>query len=100
MSAVWKELATVAVALSIVGAAVYGLNDQAVFVPPPDAVIEEFKTKLATGRFAPARSHLAESVAAHVTSDSLRNLMARRDTAHLTLVLSRERGEWKVSELR
>jgi hypothetical protein len=39
-------------------------------------------------------------VAAHVTSDSLRNLMARRDTAHLALVLSRERGEWKVSELR
>ena len=74
MSTLWKELGVVALAFLVVAAAVYQLGDRSIFVSPPEAVAEEFGTKLTLGRFAPARSHLAQSLAGRVTADSLRGL--------------------------
>jgi hypothetical protein len=41
----------VTIALAIAGAAVLGGHDTTVFVPPPDAVAEDFARRLATGRY-------------------------------------------------
>jgi hypothetical protein len=72
MSALWKAIGVVIGAFLVAGVAVYQLRDRSVLVPPPEAVAEEFGTKLTLGRYAPARSHLAESLMGRVTTDSLR----------------------------
>jgi hypothetical protein len=53
-------LATIAAALLIVGAVVFGARDAALFVPPPEAVAETFGRALASGRFDVARRHLSD----------------------------------------
>ena len=74
MSALWKEFGVIALALLATAAMVYRLGDRGILVPPPETAAEEFVKKLTTGRFAPARSHLAESLVGRVTTDSLRSI--------------------------
>jgi hypothetical protein len=57
----------IALSFGIVGAAVFGLNDQDTFVSPPEVVAEEFVRALGSGRVESARSMLA-SEAEQVTS--------------------------------
>ncbi len=54
-------LATIAAALLLVAAAVFGARDSALFVPPPEAVAENFARELAAGRFELARRHLSSA---------------------------------------
>lgn len=53
--------ATMAAALALVAAVVFGAHDTALFVPPPEAVAEEFAGKLASARYELAERHLASS---------------------------------------
>jgi hypothetical protein len=57
----------IALSFGIVGAVVFGLDDQATFVSPPEIVAEEFVRALGSGRVESARNLLA-SEAEHGTS--------------------------------
>lgn len=52
-------LGSVAAALIIVGVIVFGARDGALFVPPPEAVAENFGRALASGRYGVARRYLS-----------------------------------------
>ena len=54
-------VATTAAALALVAAVVFGARDTSLFVPPPEAVAEEFAGKLASARYELAVRHLASS---------------------------------------
>ncbi len=53
------SLVTIALALAMVGAVVFGTRDTALFVPPPAAAAEEFGRALAAGRYDLARRQLS-----------------------------------------
>lgn len=53
-------LAAIVVALGIVGAVVFGARDASLFVPPPEAVAENFARELVSGRYQLARRQLSE----------------------------------------
>ena len=53
-------LAASALALLLVGVVVITGHDTTVFVPPPEAVVEEFTRKLAGGRYDMALEHLEQ----------------------------------------
>ena len=72
MSALLRELALVALALALCAAAVGGLGDRGVLVPPPETVVEEFVGEIALERWEPARRHLVEAAARRMEPDSLR----------------------------
>jgi hypothetical protein len=113
--------------LGIAAAAVFGLGDARVLVPPPEAVAEEFLRSLQTHRYPQARQDLDRGLREGVSGDELRDLWTRverrvghvRDVrgekagapgeAHGILVtedgeirvtfrLSREHGEWHLSD--
>lgn len=52
-------VATMAAALALVAAVVFGADDMALFVPPPEAVAEDFGRELASARYELAVRHLA-----------------------------------------
>jgi hypothetical protein len=74
-----KVLVASAIALAVIGFAVFVRNDATMMVPPPEAVAEEFARELATGRYEMALPHV-ESTSA-ITLSSVRvageNLTAR-----------------------
>lgn len=57
----------IGLSFGIVGAVVFGFDDEGTFVPPPEIVAEEFVRALGQGRIEPARSMLS-SEAEHATS--------------------------------
>lgn len=75
MTALLKELAVIGLALLVTAAAVSGLRDRAVLVPPPEMVVEEFVRDISLERWEPARSHLATPLARRVGPDSLRRFL-------------------------
>lgn len=70
------SVATVAAALLLVAAAVFGARDTALFVPPPDAVAENFARELAAGRYELARRHLSSSRRREQGADDLESRFA------------------------
>jgi hypothetical protein len=52
---VFLGLGLVAVCLALIAGAVFGLDDEALFVAPPEIVAEQFVEALALGRAGPAR---------------------------------------------
>jgi len=80
--AIILELAAVACALAVVGAAVGSGRDKGVLVPPPEAAAENFLRALTEHRWAQARSHLAADLRG----------TASRDLAALEEGLERGRG--------
>jgi hypothetical protein len=67
-------VAIVAVALSVIAGATFGLGDRATLVPPPDAVAESFTRELVEERYALAMKFLAWNIASSMTPDELRRL--------------------------
>jgi hypothetical protein len=59
LKAILAELAAVACALAVVGAAAGPGHDKGVLVPPPEAAAENFLRALTEHRWAQARGHLA-----------------------------------------
>jgi hypothetical protein len=72
VKAILKELLVVALGLSVVAGAVFGLGDRAVLVPPPEMVVEEFVRALSLKRWSPAREHLATDLVQHTGAGALR----------------------------
>ena len=69
MRALLLELAAVACALAVVGAAVGSGRDKGVLVPPPEAAAENFLRALTQHRWAQARSHLANDLRGIASGD-------------------------------
>jgi hypothetical protein len=69
-------LLTVGIAIGLTAAALFALGDRSVLASPPEAVVEDFMRKLATGRYARAREDLSDDVAQQVGPDSLRTLLS------------------------
>ena len=108
-------LGLIAVCLALIAGAVFGLDDEALFVAPPEKVAEQFVEALALGRAGPAR-HLLGRKAEHETSvaelrrasDSLRrrygtvddlraSVESRRgDTVTLRVIVQGSRGDGEV----
>jgi hypothetical protein len=67
-------LVTMAVAIGITAAALFGLGDRSLLASPPEAVVEDFMRKLETGRYVRAREDLSDDIVEQVGPDSLRAL--------------------------
>jgi hypothetical protein len=76
MSALVGALLTVALALVVTAASLFGLRDRSVLASPPEATVEDFLRKLATGRYVRAHADLSDDLAEQVTPDSLRSLLS------------------------
>lgn len=105
----------IALSLGIVGAIVFGLDDEDTFVSPPEIVAEELVRALGHGRIEPARSMLASDAERTTSKAEVRRMSAefrsrlgnlhdvkgtvtarRRDTA---IVRARVEGERANTEL-
>ena len=75
MSGLLGILATVALALGLTAASLFGLRDRSVLTSPPESTVEDFMRKLETGRYVRAHADLSDDVAKRVTADSLRSLL-------------------------
>ena len=64
--------ATVAVALAIVGGAVFGAADDGTLVPPPQSVAKEFARELASARYELAWKHLSSGARQLERAEQLR----------------------------
>jgi hypothetical protein len=69
VKAILHELAAVACALVVVGAAIGSGRDKGVLVPPPEATAENFLRALTKHRWAQARAHLAADLRATPSSE-------------------------------
>jgi hypothetical protein len=63
---------TLAGALILVAAAVFGANDAGLFVPPPEALAEDFARALGKGRYDVAHRYMSSETRAHETAGGLR----------------------------
>jgi hypothetical protein len=70
MTDVLEEVLVMALALAVVAFGVGAGRDRALFVPPPEAVVEGFARQLATGRYDRALQYV--NPAAGISVDSLR----------------------------
>ena len=68
-------LLTVAIAIGLTAAALFGLGDRSVLASPPESVVEDFMRKLETGRYVRARDDLSDDIAQQIGPDSLRTLL-------------------------
>src|SRR3712207_2788932 len=75
MSGLVGALLTMALALAVTAASLFGLRDRSVLASPPEATVEDFLRKLATGRYVRAHADLSDDDAAQVSPDSLRSLV-------------------------
>ena len=69
--------ATLALTLLIIAGIVFGLNDDSIFVSPPEAVAEGFLRQMISKRYERAVPYLSEDLASHVDADSLHTLGTR-----------------------
>jgi|SRR3712207_3500372 len=75
MNGLVGALLTVALALVVTAASLFGLRDRSVLASPPEATVEDFVRKLAMGRYVRAHGDLSDDVAKQVSPDSLRSLL-------------------------
>lgn len=75
MNGLLGTLLTVALAIGLTAASLFGFRDRSVLTSPPEAAVEDFMRKLVMGRYGPAHADLSDDVAEHVTPDSLRALL-------------------------
>jgi hypothetical protein len=68
-------LLTIALALGVTAGSLFGLRDRSVLASPPEATVEDFVRKLATGRYVRAHNDVSDAVAEQVNPDSLRSLL-------------------------
>jgi hypothetical protein len=66
---------TLAVAVGVTAAALFGLGDRSVLASPPESVVEDFMRKLETERYVRAHADLSDDVGRQVAPDSLRALL-------------------------
>ena len=119
LAAVMKALPVAAgvvlLALGLVAGSVFGLNDEALFVSPPEVVAQEFVRALADGHVGSARSMLSRDGDRETSneeirriSDDLRSRLGRLEDVDASVVerrldtvflRARVRGERDTSEL-
>lgn len=74
MRDVFLALGLVAACLALIAGAVFGLQDEALFVAPPEIVAEQFVEALALGRAGPARRLLARKAERATSVEELRRV--------------------------
>ncbi len=84
---------TIAAALALIAAIVFGLGDSTTFVPPPEAVVESFVHELETKRYKRAMSYLSPECRVKVHPITLKDSMERLKltTGEISVVLG-EKG--------
>ena len=66
-----------AFAMTLVAGLVLGLGDRTVFVPPPEAVVEDFVRKLVAERYERALESLSDDLALTATPETLKRMTER-----------------------